>query len=83
MNDKETKMTAKQIWLYVESSFWEVLENLPKVNAKAVILATVHITLSLLLTIYKNWKFDAREIVYKAIDHEFEKSIHETDRFDD
>lgn len=83
MNDKETKKTAKQIWLYVESSFCEVLENLPKVNAKAVILATVHITLSLLLTIYENWKFDAREIVYKTIDHEFEKSIHETDRFDD
>ena len=50
----------------------------------AVILATSHITLSLLMTIYDSWKFDARNIVNKTIDHEFDKFInHEEDRFDD
>lgn len=84
MNDKETETRAKQISRTVENSIEEVLKSLPKVNAKAVIFATSHITLSLLMTIYDNWKYDAREIVYKTVDHEFEKFInHEKDRFDD
>jgi hypothetical protein len=84
MNDKETETTAKQISRTVENSIEEVLKSLPKVNAKAVIFATSHITLSLLMTIYDNWKFDARNIVNKTIDHEFDKFInHEEDRFDD
>ena len=84
MNDKETETTAKQISRTVENSIEEVVKSLPKVNAKAVILATSHITLSLLMTIYDTWKFDARSIVNKTIDHEFDKFInHEEDRFDD
>lgn len=80
MNDKETETTAKQISRTVENSIEEVLKSLPKVNAKAVIFATSHITLSLLMTIYDNWKFDARNIVNKTIDHEFDKFIsHEED----
>lgn len=83
MNDKETETTAKQISRTVENSIEEVLKSLPKVNAKAVIFATSHITFSLLMTIYDNWKFDARNIVNKTIDHEFDKFInHEEDRFD-
>lgn len=84
MNDKETMKTAKKIGRYVEKSVEDVMMSLPKVNARAVMLATSHITLSLLMTIYDIWKLDTREIVYKTIDQEFDKFInHEKDRLYD
>ena len=84
MNEEETGKVAKQIEEYVERSFEEVLKSLPKVNGKAVILATTNITLSFLITIYHNWEYDARGVLYSTCYHEFEKYInHEEDRFDD